>query len=235
LQQLTGDTDLSGELAQGDSFFTGTGDDGKAEVAAIALEKRKSLVDDVSGLEGPALPERRSDWLALFKSLDRSTEDSLSGPQVLAGPAAGFDDQFELPNDCIAMGRHSENRLFTSGARGPPSSAPKPGPRPPDETESMPGPGPQVGGHRSSGSRARTFNRTDRAQSERDSDSLYGSAPRLGFCSRSLDPERGGESSGMSVLEGAPIGLGTGVDRAAEMLTEVASCTEAALLGHGLD
>jgi hypothetical protein len=219
LQQLTGDTDLSGELAQGDSFFTGTGDDGKAEVAAIALEKRKSLVDDVSGLEGPALPERRSDWLALFKSLDRSTEDSLSGPQVLAGPAAGFDDQFELPNDCIAMGGHSENQLFTRRARAPPSSAPKPRP--------------QVGGHRSS--RTRTFNRTDRAQSERDSDSLYGSAPRLGFCSCSLDPERGSESSGMSVLEGAPIGLGTGVDHAAEVLTEVASCTEAALLGHGLD
>lgn len=39
----------------------------------------------------------------------------------------------------------------------------------------------------------------------------------------------------MSVLEGVPIGLGTGVDHAVEMLAEVASCTEAALLCHGLD
>ena len=199
MQELTGDTDLSGELAQGDSFFTGTGDDGKAEVAAIAFEKRKSLVDDVSGLEGPALPERRSDWLALFKSLDRSTEDSLSGPQVPAGPAAGFDDQFELPNDCIVMGRHSENQLFTSCAGHRHRQRPSPAPRPPDETESTPGPGHQVGGHRSSGPRSQTFNRTDRAQSERDSDSLYGSAPRLGFCSRSLDPERGGEGASQAV------------------------------------
>ena len=80
LQELTGDTDLSGELAQGDSLFTGTEDDGRAEVTAIPLENRKSLVDGVSGLEGPAVPQRRNDWLALFKSLDCSTQDSLSGP-----------------------------------------------------------------------------------------------------------------------------------------------------------
>jgi hypothetical protein len=109
LQELTGDTDLSGELAQGDSFFTGAEDDGRAEVTAIALENRKSLVDDVSGLEGPALPQRGNDGLALLKSLDCSTEDSLSGPQMLAGPATGFEEQFKLQNDCIAMGGHSEN------------------------------------------------------------------------------------------------------------------------------
>jgi hypothetical protein len=144
LQELTGHPDLSGELAQGDSFFTGTEDDGRAEVTTIALESRKGLVDDMSGLEGPALPQRRNDWLALFKSLDCSTEDSLGGPQVLAGPAAGFEEQFELPNDCIAMGSHCENQLFTSSPGARVSSAPRPGRRPPDETESMPEPSDQV-------------------------------------------------------------------------------------------
>ena len=36
-------------------------------------------------------------------------------------------------------------------------------------------------------------------------------------------------------MEGVPIGLGTGVDHSAEMLTEVARGAEAALLSHGLD